>query len=205
MRLGEICAAEEKLSDARANYEESLRLRNELQEKGTAAETLVIMAKLPADPGHDSDEVTSLRTALEEFRNQKLIDDEIVAASEVALTSLEAGKPAEAQKELEAVSPLLLKGVSRSAKFDFDLAAARIKAALGRVVEARAELQSALAQATRLKYKSYEYETRLALAEIDKQLGRGAASRAQLQKLEQEARQDNFILIADKAAAALRQ
>lgn len=84
------------------------------------------------------------------------------------------------------------------------ITAARVRAALGKPAEATKSLDATLAEAAKFGFVKYQYEARLARGEIEMQSGEAAAGRAQLARLQHEAKAKGFLLIARKAAAAVR-
>ena len=87
-----------------------------------------------------------------------------------------------------------------SPRFEATLAAAQIKAKLGKGPQAREELESMLASARKSGYRSYEFEARLALGEIDVWAGSASAG-SHLTALERDARAQGLLLIANQAHA----
>lgn len=201
--LGQVCAAEGRVTDARAHYQEALRLRNQLQEKGNAAETIVALAKLPDQLVPSDDSITRLNQALDEFKSEKLIDDELLAASQLARNLLLSGLAFDARRKLALISPTEQQTAGRAARLEFALAKARVDAELGRTAEAQTETNSVLAQATQQRYRGYELEARLLLGELALRSGNSASGQTQLRVLERDARRDHFVVIADDAATAL--
>ena len=74
---------------------------------------------------------------------------------------------------------------------------------LGRVETARRRIEGALADATVIGHVPLRLQASLELARAEQAAGRSAAARERLTKLEKEARQRGFALLAAKAAAAL--
>lgn len=64
-------------------------------------------------------------------------------------------------------------------------------------------MQSTLAEASKRGYLGLAFEARLSLAEMQTRSGQVAIGRAQLARLEKEAAERGFRLIARKARAAL--
>jgi eukaryotic-like serine/threonine-protein kinase len=201
--LGQVDAMESNRSQALTHYEECLNIRNDLREKGNAAETIVAIAKLPSDSGHAENRGLELRQALDEFRAEGMIDDELMATTELARTDLEKGKTLDAQRELDSLPPSVRHRASKSAQLEFGLASARVQALRGRLPEAQSLLRSVLAQANQRHYVKYALESRVGLAEVAVRLGHAEDARVQLQHVMHEARQKTFMAIADEVAAEL--
>jgi eukaryotic-like serine/threonine-protein kinase len=203
--LGQIDAMESNPAEAQAHYEECLNIRNDLQEKGNAAETIVAIAKLPSDSAHAEEREAKLEQALDEFRAEKMIDDELGATAELARIDLENGKTLDAQRELDTIPPSTQRQASRAAQFEFELASARVQKLRGRLPEARTLLQSILTQADKRHYEQYRLESQLGLAEVAVLSGHHDEGRTQFRAVEREALKKQFIAVADEVTAELRQ
>jgi hypothetical protein len=97
---------------------------------------------------------------------------------------------------------LAKKAANRPPVFDAALATARCLAAAGKAAQAISTLDGVLAETKRFGYIPYEYEARLALGQTEIKSGKVEAGRGRLKALEKEARDRDFILIANKAAKA---
>ena len=91
---------------------------------------------------------------------------------------------------------------NRLARFQFDLALARVLSASDQPTLSRAQLEKILREARGLGFAGIEFEARLDLAELEKRSGHAAAARTQLAALESSARDKGFELVARKAATA---
>ena len=80
----------------------------------------------------------------------------------------------------------------------YEIANARVEAAVGRLDEARRSLKTVIAEATKHSNVRYELEARLAWCEVEAKTDPTAA-RADAKILEQEAKSKGFGLIARKA------
>ena len=81
---------------------------------------------------------------------------------------------------------------------------ARIAGASGDLEALVRILDEALSEATKANLLFFQYDARLALGELEIKSGKVAAGRARLTTLEKDARSKGFLLIARKAAAALK-
>jgi serine/threonine protein kinase/tetratricopeptide (TPR) repeat protein len=201
---GDLLSWEGKLDQARDKYEEALALRKEMGAAIDVAESQVSIAELSIEAEHSRDTAAAVREAMEVFRKQKLIEDEIWANAVLARALLAQGKSADAGKELDVAMGRGAKIQNEEARLKLALTAASIRAASGRRADqagASNSLEAVLAQAKKHGFVGYQLEARLALGEIEMKSGHIAAGRARLTALENDARAKGFLLIARKAAA----
>ena len=96
---------------------------------------------------------------------------------------------------------------NRELQLSAAIVAARIKSASSNSSEvhaAMADLSRILADASAAKFANAASEARLALGEIQMKSGERAAGRALLKSLEKDSSNAGFLVVAHKAAAALR-
>ena len=114
---------------------------------------------------------------------------------------LKQGRLADAQKTAEQAITLSRQSGNRLARFDAELANARVLAASGKSAEALARLEAVLTEAKKYGYLGYEYQARLALGEVE--INRGSNRRASpTRRSRQGCNQTGFLLIARKAEKA---
>jgi tetratricopeptide (TPR) repeat protein len=190
------------LAEARKQCLDSLKIREEIGEKASAAESRVALAELEMEEGQPREAEMSARGAIEEFRTEKLADDEFLAQAVLVRALLAQDKTAEAEKELDRSASLAAKSQNAEARLKFRIAAARVRAATPRNADARKDLEGVLAEATQLGLSQYQFEARLALGEIEMKSGKTPAGRARLEALEKDATAKGFLLVARKAHAA---
>ena len=189
------------LAEARKQCLDALKLREEIGEKASAAESQVALAELEMEEGQPREAETSARRAIEEFRTEKLADDEFVAQAVLVRALLAQDRIAEAEKETDRLASPVARSQNAEARLKFKIAAARARAALQRD-DARKELEEVLAEATQLGLNQYQFEARLAIGEIEVKSGKMIEGRAHLGALEKDATAKGFLLVARKARAA---
>jgi hypothetical protein len=143
-----------------------------------------------------------IRAAVAEFEKEKLLDNQGAAQALLTLILLKQGRLADAQKTAEQAITLSRQSGNRLARFDAELANARVLAASGKGAEALSRLEAVLTEAKKYGYLGYEYQARLALGEVEMKSGRATAGRARLAALDKEATSTGFLLIARKAEKA---
>ena len=197
--LGWALARQGDLAAARQRHEEALNIRKEIGEKATEAESLLALAQLVFDEGRPADAETLARKALDEFRTEKLRDDEVLAHSVLARSLLAQSRVADAQREIDLAAKPALMSPRRTVHLTYVITTALVRAATGATPEAIKTLNAIVAEATTYGYLSYQLEARLALGEIEMKSGRTVAGHSRLAALEKDATAKGFLLIARKA------
>lgn len=202
--LGDIDLAEGKLDDAVRDYNVALSVRTELGEKATIAESQVTLANLALERAQPSEAETRIRTAREEFRKEKQIDDEMLADIALARTFMAEAKYFEAHNEIQSARSFLAKTKTRSNQLQLEIVTAELEEALHRVNEAKQSLREVLAEAKQTGLVEYQYEARLELGKIQMRSGQTASGSADLIALQKDTASKGFLLLASKAAKELR-
>jgi len=202
--LGQIFEAEGDLAAARKHFEEALALRVQIGKKVQASETRLALAGLAAEQARHEQAQAQAREAAEEFRKQKMPDDEASAHNIDAQSLLDQGKRSEAQQALERSQSLLRKSENRRVKLSVAITAARLGAGSGKSADALKILHGVLVEATTHGLITHQLDARLALGEIEVKSTAPAAGRARLEALEKDAAAKGFGRIARKAAEARR-
>jgi DNA-binding winged helix-turn-helix (wHTH) protein/tetratricopeptide (TPR) repeat protein len=194
LRQGDFVSAKQAVS-------ESLSLDREVGAKPDAASGQVELAELAlAQPGESID-MTSLRSAIDELRLQKMTDDVIEADIILAQALIQSGKTAEAANILTQTAVLSTKSYNPVVRFDFALATAHLRAAQHRYDDASRTIRPALQSAMTADCIRCQLEARLELGEIELHSGNVKRGRTQLRELAHDAGSRGFRLIADRAAA----
>ena len=199
---GDVNMASGDLAVARRKYEEAISSANALGQKGPAAENQVLLAEVAIEEGHPADAAAALRQTLNTFRSLEASDDELAALTGLAESLLAQNETAEARKQLDLAERLRAKSQDPAIRFQFDLVAARIRAAEGKPAEGEKNLEATLVRANKQGYVNYQLRIQLALGEIEMKSGKSAAGRARLAALQKDAAAKGFHLIARKAAEA---
>ena len=199
--LGEVLLAQGDLAGARKHQQEALEIENQLGEKGTSAEIRLSLAGLSIEGRRPTEAEALASQAAEEFRAERMADNEASARAVLARALLAQGKLPEAQKAIDNALTLLKSSERRGVRLSVAITAARVMAALGRAAEARKSLANVLAEAKKHGFIGLQFEARLALGEIEMKSGETPAGRAHLEQLQKEATAKGFTLIARKAVA----
>ena len=201
--FGTISRAQGDLAAARKTYDEALALQKEISASGDMARTRLAMAALSIDEGRPADAEQPARDAAEEFRKEKVGDQEASAYDLLARSLFVREKVGDARKAIDQAVTLSQKIDNRRIRLAVALTGARIAAASNRTGEAEKRLAAVLEDTKRFGHAEYEFEARLALGETEMRAGK-AAGRSRLAALERDASTRGFLLIARKANAAQR-
>jgi tetratricopeptide (TPR) repeat protein len=201
--LGDLLFYEGDIGAAKKAHEDALAIRTQLGEKGTAAQDSLALARLKLEEGHPEEALSAARKIEADFHTQNQVDYESAAHVLAARCLLELGKLAEAEAEIRQAEKLV-KADDHVAHLPVAIAAARIATASGDLANARKILGQTLAEATKANLLYSQYDARLALGELEIRSGNMAVGRARLATLEKDAKGKGFLLIARKAATALK-
>jgi serine/threonine protein kinase/Tfp pilus assembly protein PilF len=198
--LGDIALAEDDLALAAKHYQRSLEIRTQLAEKGSIAATQVSLASLALEQNHSAPAESLARQAAQEFKTEKVPNQEAGARDVLAQALLAQNKFDDASSEIAAAKalgatdpPTLLSLAITDARFS---AAKNGPAALQK-------LQAASQRAKEMGLLSYQLQARLAFGEIQAATGAKEGARPGLESLIRDAKQANYKLIARKAQAVL--
>jgi serine/threonine protein kinase/tetratricopeptide (TPR) repeat protein len=201
--LGDVSTAEGNFAAAKGEYDQAIALRTQMGEKGNTAESQMALSLLQIEQGHPAEVETTLRQVREEFRKEKLSDDQILSSTMLARILISRGSVADAVKEMDGIRDLLAKNQDFSVRLRASIMDARVQAAAGHVKEALQSLQSTIASAKKSGYLGYELEGQLAEGEMNLGSSNRAAGRETLAEVRTRAQQHGFGLIANQAARKL--
>jgi len=196
LREGNFVSAKQALSEA-------LSFDRETGAKTDTALDQVALAELSLAQAGPV-EMGTLRSAIDEFRLQKITDGEIEAEIVFARENIQQGKTIEAANILRQTSLLSAKSYDPTVRFDVALATAHVRAAQHYFEDAMRAIRPALEKAVLVGCVRCQLEARLELGEIEVQAGNAEPGRTQLRELADEARIRGFRLIAERAAADSR-
>jgi tetratricopeptide (TPR) repeat protein len=188
--LGELALIQNDLPGAQRHHQESLDLRTQLGEKGTAAESRAALAVLALEQKQTAEAESLAREAAVVFEEQRAANNEAMARSTVALAMLAQGKRDTARREIEHARALVRNTQNVDAKMSVALASAQI-GAVGAAPAAIRELESLLSEAVKRGIPRFAFEARRALADIEGSSNAGIARRASLQR---DAKERGFLL-----------
>jgi eukaryotic-like serine/threonine-protein kinase len=198
--LGNIAKLEGKLEDAHKTFADALPLVNEAGGSGLTALFEQGLAEVANEENQREEATRQINEILSSLHEHKDPTNEIGADSLLARIELEEGDIAAATRAIAAARSLLRQSQGWEERFLYEIANARVEAAVGRLDEARQSLKTVIAETTKHSNVRYELEARLALCEVEAKTD-PVAAHADAKTLEQEAKSKGFGLIARKALA----
>jgi eukaryotic-like serine/threonine-protein kinase len=206
--LGEIATAAGDFAGARKLHQAAYEIQQAAKENLAAAESELGLANVSLEEGHTSNEIeVSIQRALKVFQDAKSFNDEAKAEASFARLLAAQGKPAEALKAARRASAVSPKS-DPNYRLGIDVATARIRAATGdsRMISGQAatSLRRTLAEAHKFGFYGIELEAKLALGEIEVNSGNASSGRILLERVQREAQQRGFALIAAQAGNRVR-
>jgi tetratricopeptide (TPR) repeat protein/tRNA A-37 threonylcarbamoyl transferase component Bud32/TolB-like protein len=198
--IGLVQAAQARLTEARKTYEEALALLESVGEKQGIARVHNFIGTLNLYEGRIADAQKLLRQAAIEFRDLKAADEHAATLAVLAKALLAEGKNQEADKTIQEALRLVASTSNRQWPLEVGIAAGRVESATGKRGAAVTRLRKIRDDAK--GFMGIELDADLALGEVEIASGQAAQGRARLESLEQRARSQGFLLIANQAAAA---
>jgi len=198
--IGEVLLAQGDIAGARSAHEEALSLRTQLAEKGSIADSRLALAGVSIEEGALAAAAYDATAAAAEFRGEKIADMEALAEALRARALAAMGKTAEARGAVLRSKSLASRTQDLLVRLHVRLAEAGVRAAAGDHGVSLQLLQSVLEEAVRAGLVSIQLNATLATGETEVAAGARASGRSRLDKLEKDARQSGFLLIARKAA-----
>jgi serine/threonine protein kinase/TolB-like protein/Tfp pilus assembly protein PilF len=200
-KMGEIELQEGDFTEARKSYQQALEMWNALGKKGNAEETELAIAELALEEGNSGDTRTLSEKALREFTAETLRDDQIFARVLLARVFLVESKTPDAQKEIHLAKRIAAKSQNRFAQLKLAIVSARADFASRKTTQSIKALEAALADAKKHGLVPLQFEASLALGEIELTTGRVKVGQERLDRLQREATEKGFGLMARKAVS----
>lgn len=202
VQMGRVFRQQAEADKAYRAYLDSLSMQEHLGNKSDAAETRLALAELDCDSGKGAEAEQLSRAAVDAFRADAYVDQEIFAQSLLSRSLLQQGKVDEARAAIAEAVRLSEKSHDVTVRIPVMLDHAQVMAAGKDLGGAGKAAQQALTQARKLGLFRLQLEASLTLGQIEMPAKHPAAARARLQTLEKSARAKGFELIARKAVNA---
>jgi tetratricopeptide (TPR) repeat protein len=203
--LGELLLQQDLIEDARKAAEEALALGYKFDNQADVGGARLLLAKIALVENRPSEAEAQAKQAIERFRTQKPLVNEVPATAVLALAFLAQRKRQDARTILqETVLPAIEKETVYSDRLSLSITVGKILAATGNVSRGTKYLESALDDSRRLGYMGNELDARLSLAELELRSGSPVIGRTRLIALERDARSRGYELIARKAKQAIQ-
>lgn len=213
-QLAAVLISQGDVTAGRSKLQETIHLRHELGQQTTEAETQLAMAQLELDTGDAKAAELLAREIAPAFHDGSMKDDEALDYSLLAMALVEQGRSAEAQQAAAKCNQLLPQTMDFATRLQVDVASAYLlamdsganseKPDPGKVEGATLSLEAARVRANQFRYVGVELEARLRQAEFEISSGKESAGKVHLQKLQTDAQDKGFVLIARRASAAMR-
>jgi DNA-binding winged helix-turn-helix (wHTH) protein/tetratricopeptide (TPR) repeat protein len=196
-----IMGAQGDIDGAKKVYDEALAIRMGRGERSNAAETRLGKAELLLASGSASDSEALARSALEEFKKDNGVEDELKALVLLAQVAVQQGKLTEAKATLAQAAKLAGTNQYPDLFMKSDIVGAQVLSAEGRLVSAARKVRSTMEEARKAGFYVRQLEATLVLGEIEARSGHKAEAKTLLYSVEKDARSKGFLLIANKAAS----
>ena len=204
--LGDAFMAQGDLAGARQQYQQTLEIRQKMDEQGPVAESQASLAEVALEEGHPEQAETLLRAAIAEFEREKETPNATSAYTLLSRVLLAQGKLEEARKAIQHAVELGRNSPDPALTLPIAIQGARIATeaaapgTAGHVAPAvaRQQLLAVIATARRLGYYQIECEAHLALA-VEDLKANPALGRSQLETLAKETHERGLELLSHKA------
>ena len=163
------------------------------------------MAQLALEEGDAAAAEREANAAAEQFRDLRLHNEEALARATAARALLAAGQAAAADRAVREALDLSAQGENRWDRLGVLTIAGRIAGESGRVEEARRTLVAVRDEARGLGLWVHRLDATFALGQLELRHGDPRIGRLTLAALQREAAGKGFRLMAERAAALLRQ
>jgi len=197
---GDIEGAEKAEAESRVAFEQ-------VGDRSQEAQSDIQLAELSLDQGKSAEAAASARRAADIFEETRAFRDEAASNLVLSLSFLAQGRTVEAERSVNEAMAVAQQSHNRELELLAAIAAARVRAAHGKPrdgQEAVKQINEVLADAAAAGFGDITLEARLALGEVEMGTGNRPAGLTYLESLQKDAAKGGFLLIARKAAAALR-
>jgi eukaryotic-like serine/threonine-protein kinase len=200
--FAQISLIRDQVSQARDQEEQVLKIQKELGDAVEIARSQIALATIAIEEGKPAEAEVMIRAAAPQFEQQTMATGASQSAALLARALLAQSKIGDAQVAAGNALALAERTSDRSTHLLATLAAAEVNARTGKEPAAMKALQSVLSESVRDGYKEFEFEARLDLGGLELRSSKDSG-RQRLEKLEEDAGQKDFRLIARKAREEL--
>src|SRR5215469_14097245 len=198
--VGDVKLTRDDVVEAERSYQESLVIRSALGQRGDIASSELSLGNLKLEMNQPEEAVKLSRKAAEEFRAEKMADQEALALTIAAEALLLEMRTSEAEVQLEQARQLSVQ--DRTVMLALEIASARLASSTGKTDEAIRQLRGTISRAQQMSLPGYAFRARLAVAEAQMSAGFRKQTFEALGRLKQDAMQAGFRLIAKKVQHA---
>jgi len=204
--LGEVMRQMGDIEQARSKNQEALKLRTNIADKVSIAESQVALADILLDEGRFAEAIAAARSVVAVFQSEKVIDDETAAYVLQARASLAQKDFTSADKAIKLANQSGAKTTDMRLRLRLSIVTANVSAMSPLVSKDNAEkikarLIDVAKEAKEHGFAIIEYEAQVALAEAEFQFGERAQARKLLLDLGKRAEGAGLGLIARRVKA----
>jgi len=210
--LAETLEAQGDSAAAKSKFEESARVRHEIHEIVTEAESQLALGHLQIEDNDSKAAEETVRVTINVFQNAKSTDNAALGYSLLAMALCKQGRQSEAQQALQLSRNLLPKTVDVAVRLQVEMENALVAGLSSSASTARPpsqnelehalkDLESVQQRARSFGYLGIELESRLHQGELELRVGNVGLARVHLRALQRDARIKGFVSIANQAAA----
>lgn len=203
--LGRIMETEGDFTGARAQFAQTLAIRQRMGESDLAAESQVELANLYIEEGHPEQAIQLLQNAITVFEKEKADPDASDAYTKLSRAQLLMGKLYAARNSFDHALKLSTTNSDPALRLATSIQKAQIDSASasgGAAIAIQQKLIGVSAEARKLGYFILECESRFTLAKMQMRTNASSAN-SQLSSLAAEARSRGFLLVARRAEQVL--
>jgi len=146
------------IAGAKKTYDEALAIQVKRGEEGNAAGTRLSKAELMLEAGNPGDSEPLIRSAVEQFKKEKQVQEEVSAHATLAKTFLELDRLTEAKNEIGQAIRLADRNESYSVRLKTQIVAAEVLSAGGKADDATRNLRRTLKEAQKAGYFVHQLE-----------------------------------------------
>jgi eukaryotic-like serine/threonine-protein kinase len=205
--IGDLYVTADDLPTARKYHEEALSIRRANGENRTVPESELALASLLVEEKQLPQGATAAQESASALQGVHAPEEAAVAFAVLARALREQGKIDDARTAVAHAAQLLQKDGDVTARLRVQLETVMVQAASGdaaSIAAATKNLETSLNEISQRGLVGLQLEARLALGEIEIKANDPMAARTQLTRLERDAREKGFLLVADKALQILK-
>jgi tetratricopeptide (TPR) repeat protein len=211
-QLAEVLDTQGDSAAAKGKFEESARVRHEIHETVTEAESQLALGHLQIEIHDAKAAEETARGVISVFQDAKSSDNAALSYSLLGIALCRQEKLSEAQQALHLSRNLLPKTVDVAVRLQVEMenalvagmsnsVATGVRPSRNEVEHALKDLESVQEKARSFGYLGIELESRLRQGELELHAGNVGLAQAHLRSLQKDARAKGFVSIANQAAA----
>jgi eukaryotic-like serine/threonine-protein kinase len=198
--LSAVHLARGEMERARAAATEALEIRREISEQYTIPSSEVALALVAAEEGRIEKAMALARDAVREFIAQERIDESIAVRLLLVRLAVDARRLEEAKSELASVRPLAEASRDSDLRDYLTIEEGRVAIAGSAATDVTLRnLERVIAAAGKRGAISVRHDAEIQAAQVERTLGRREAALRRLRRVEREAKDGGFHLVARKA------